>query len=282
MVATANGGLPVAAPATVGMSAKRLETIDRVVERGIKAGGFPGAAVVVGRKGAAVWEKGFGRIDWDVEQPRRRRPRHDLRSRLAHQGRRHHHRHHDPVRRGAHQARRPVSRSTSPSSPAAARTRSPFASCSSTARACPPDRDLWRIAHSPAEARAGGARARRSSASPASATMYSDLGADHARLHGRARDAASGSTSSSHERVFEPLGMTNTFFRPADSLQVRIAPTEVTPPRGYPLQRRGARRERLRAGRRRRTRRAVQHRDRSLDLRADDAERRRVQRRRAS
>ena len=64
MFAVADGGLPVAAPATVGMSAKRLETIDRVVTRGIKAGGFPGAAVVVGRKGAAVWEKGFGRIDW--------------------------------------------------------------------------------------------------------------------------------------------------------------------------------------------------------------------------
>ncbi|MBK5188176.1 MAG: serine hydrolase, partial [Gemmatimonadaceae bacterium] len=64
MFAVVDGGLPVAAPATVGMSAKRLETIDRVVTRGIKAGGFPGAAVVVGRKGAAVWEKGFGRIDW--------------------------------------------------------------------------------------------------------------------------------------------------------------------------------------------------------------------------
>ena len=29
--------------------------------------------------------------------------------------------------------------------------------------------------------------------------------------------------------------MTSTFFRPADSLRARIAPTEVTPPRGYPL-----------------------------------------------
>src|SRR5687767_15471005 len=37
------------------------------------------------------------------------------------------------------------------------------------------------------------------------------------------------------ERVFEPLGMTSTFFRPADSLRARIAPTDVNPPRGYPL-----------------------------------------------
>jgi CubicO group peptidase (beta-lactamase class C family) len=29
--------------------------------------------------------------------------------------------------------------------------------------------------------------------------------------------------------------MTDTFFRPADSLRARIAPTEVSPPRGYPL-----------------------------------------------
>src|SRR5688572_31280591 len=46
------------------MSAARLANIDRVIERGIRAGGYPGAAVVVGRKGAAVWEKGFGRLGW--------------------------------------------------------------------------------------------------------------------------------------------------------------------------------------------------------------------------
>jgi serine-type D-Ala-D-Ala carboxypeptidase len=36
--------------------------------------------------------------------------------------------------------------------------------------------------------------------------------------------------------VFAPLGMVNTFFKPADSLKSRVAPTEVSPPRGYPLQ----------------------------------------------
>ncbi len=39
-----------------------------------------------------------------------------------------------------------------------------------------------------------------------------------------------------HDKVFEPLGMNDTFFRPADSLTYRIAPTEIAPPRGYPLQ----------------------------------------------
>jgi CubicO group peptidase (beta-lactamase class C family) len=37
------------------------------------------------------------------------------------------------------------------------------------------------------------------------------------------------------ERVFVPLGMTDTHFRPDPSLRGRIAPTELTPPRGYPL-----------------------------------------------
>jgi CubicO group peptidase (beta-lactamase class C family) len=57
-------GLPIQAPRTVGMSAERLAAIDRIVRRGISEGGYPGAAVVVGRKGAAVWEKGFGRLSW--------------------------------------------------------------------------------------------------------------------------------------------------------------------------------------------------------------------------
>jgi CubicO group peptidase (beta-lactamase class C family) len=39
-----------------------------------------------------------------------------------------------------------------------------------------------------------------------------------------------------HDRVYAPLGMNHTFFRPADSLKDEVAPTEVTPPRGYPLQ----------------------------------------------
>src|SRR4051812_49474048 len=46
------------------MSSNRLGAIERVIERGIKAGGYPGASVIVGRKGAAVYEKGFGRLSW--------------------------------------------------------------------------------------------------------------------------------------------------------------------------------------------------------------------------
>lgn len=54
--------LPVAEPESVGMSAARLAVIDRVIEAGIGAGGFPGAAVVVGRHGSIVWERGYGTL----------------------------------------------------------------------------------------------------------------------------------------------------------------------------------------------------------------------------
>src|SRR5687767_15960565 len=46
------------------MSAARLESIDRIVRRGITAGGYPGAAVVVGRRGYSVFEKGYGKLGW--------------------------------------------------------------------------------------------------------------------------------------------------------------------------------------------------------------------------
>ena len=70
MVATDVGdGLPLKAPMAVGMSSARLAKIDHVVERGIAAGGYPGASVVVGRRGAAVMEKGFGRLSWSSSSP---------------------------------------------------------------------------------------------------------------------------------------------------------------------------------------------------------------------
>ena len=37
------------------------------------------------------------------------------------------------------------------------------------------------------------------------------------------------------ERVLKPLGMNDTGWRPSAALRSRIAPTEVTPPRGYPV-----------------------------------------------
>ncbi len=53
-------GLPLAAPATVGMSAERLGQIDAAVERSIERGETPGAVVLVGRRGRVVWRKAYG------------------------------------------------------------------------------------------------------------------------------------------------------------------------------------------------------------------------------
>ena len=61
---TGHERLPHVAPESAGMSASRLALIDDVMRRGIAAGGFPGGAVIVGRRGAIVWERGYGTLDW--------------------------------------------------------------------------------------------------------------------------------------------------------------------------------------------------------------------------
>jgi CubicO group peptidase (beta-lactamase class C family) len=56
--------LPAATPDEVGMSTERLSVLDRVVRRGIAEGGYPGAALVVGRRGRVVWHRGYGTLSW--------------------------------------------------------------------------------------------------------------------------------------------------------------------------------------------------------------------------
>ena len=233
MFAVADGGLPVAAPATVGMSAKRLETIDRVVTRGIKAGGFPGASVVVGRKGSAVWEKGFGRIDWASSSTRVSATEtiYDLASLTKVIGTT------TAVMilydEGRVQLDAPV-HTYLPEFTGGYKDSVTVRQLLEHRSGLPADRDLWRIAHSPAEARQM-VLDTPLECKPGQCYIYSDLGAMTLgfmveRVTGQGLDVFL------HERVFAPLGMVNTFFKPADSLKSRVAPTEVSPPRGYPLQ----------------------------------------------
>jgi len=49
---------------SAGLTPDGLATIDRVVARGVAAGGFPGAAVVVGRHDTALLVRGYGRLRW--------------------------------------------------------------------------------------------------------------------------------------------------------------------------------------------------------------------------
>jgi CubicO group peptidase (beta-lactamase class C family) len=233
MFAVVDGGLPVAAPATVGMSAKRLETIDRVVTRGIKAGGFPGAAVVVGRKGAAVWERGFGRIDWSVKSNRVSATEtiYDLASLTKVIGTT------TAVMilfdEGRVQLDAPVV-TYLPEFTGGYKDSVTVRQLLEHRSGLPADRDLWRIAHSPAEARQAVLDAPLE-CKPGQCYIYSDLGAITLGMMVE-RVTGQGLDVFLHERVFAPLGMVNTFFKPADSLKSRVAPTEVSPPRGYPLQ----------------------------------------------
>ena len=228
-----SGGLPVKAPAAVGMSARRLEAIDRVVGRGITAGGYPGAAVVVGRKGAVVWERAFGRLSWETSSPHVTSDRtiYDLASLskvvgtttaimvLFDEGR---------VALDA-----PVVRYL-PEFAGGYKDSVTVRQLLEHRSGLPAGRDLWRLAHTPDEARQIVLETPLV-CRPGDCYIYSDLGAD---VLGLIVESVTGETLDRFltERVFQPLGMNDTFYKPADSLKVRVAPTEVNPPRGYPLQ----------------------------------------------
>jgi len=229
---TTGDGLPAKAPSAVGMSAARLATIDRVVERGIRAGGYPGAAVVVGRKGAAVWEKGFGRLGWtsDAGSVVPERTIYDLAS-----------------------LTKVVGTTTAvmilfdegkirlddrvvqyiPEFTGGAKDAVTIRMLLEHRSGLPAGRDLWRISSTPEEARAA-VISTPLFAAPGQYVEYSDLGAD---MLGFVVEAVSGEKLDHFldTRVFVPLGMTDTRFRPDGSLRGRIAPTELNPPRGYPL-----------------------------------------------
>jgi len=215
------------------MSSERLAKIDHVVERGISAGGYPGAAVVVGRRGAAVWEKGFGKLSWEKGSTPvvAARTIYDLASLTKVVGTT------TAVMilydEGKIRLDEPVS-TYIPEFSGGSKDRVTVRMLLEHRSGLPAGRDLWRIAHSPAEARAA-VIATPLDCEPGRCYEYSDLGAD---MLGFIVEAASGERLDHFldERVFQPLGMTDTFFRPADSLKVRVAPTEVAPPRGYPLQ----------------------------------------------
>jgi CubicO group peptidase (beta-lactamase class C family) len=214
------------------MSAARLAAIDRVVMRGIQAGGYPGAAVIVGRKGAAVVKRGYGRLSWTAssEPVSPINTIYDIASLtkvvgtttalmvLYDEGK---------VSLDA-----PVSRYI-PEFSGGEKNLVTIRLLLTHRSGLPAGRDLWRVTHDPAEAR----RLILSTSlkyHPGQYYEYSDLGAD---ILGMVVEAVSNERLDQFldERVFEPLGMKDTHFRPAASLRDRIAPTEIAPPRGYPI-----------------------------------------------
>jgi len=225
------GGLPSKAPAAVGMSAARLQKIDKILARGIKAGGFPGGAVVIGRRGATVIERGFGNLSWSGKSPvEPTQTIYDLASLtkvvattsaimiLYDQGK--------------VQLDDRVSKFI-PTFSGGLKDDITVRQLLEHRSGLPAGRDLWRIALTPGEARQAVIETPLE-CEPGACLIYSDLGAD---MLGFVVEAVSGQRLDVflQEHVFDPLGMHETFFRPHWTLRDRIAPTELTPPRGYPL-----------------------------------------------
>ena len=215
-------GLPVASPASVGMSSERLEAVNRVVERGIAAGGYPGAAVIVGRKGKAVLQRGFGRLSWDESSPEVNPAStiYDLASLTKVVGTT------TAVMvlfdEGRISLDSPVSHYL-PEFSGGEKNLVTIRQLLTHRSGLPAGRDIFRLTHDPAEARRivlGTPLAFH----PGEYYEYSDLGADVLAMVVEAVSAQPLDEFLA-DYVFHPLGMYQTAFRPADSLRAHIAPT---------------------------------------------------------
>jgi len=227
----ASKDLPTTAPKAVGMSADRLATVDRVVRRGITAGAYPGASVVIGRKGFAVHQKGYGRLGWTSTSAAviPDESIYDLASltkvvatttaaMIL-------------VDEGKLDLDAPVQRYL-PEFTGEMKELVTVEHLLTHRSGLAPGRQLWKTARTPAEARQQVLESKLQQR-PGALFNYSDLGPDVLgwvveRISGQRLDVFT------HERIFAPLGMDDTGFRPSTALKSRIAPTEVTPPRGYP------------------------------------------------
>ncbi|MGE5729010.1 MAG: serine hydrolase domain-containing protein [Gemmatimonas sp.] len=224
--------LPALPPDSVGMSAARLEAVDRVVERGVQAAGFPGAAVIIGRRDATALSRGYGTLDWphasSAVSPER--TLYDLASLTK------------VVATTAavmvlYDEHRisldaPVSRYL-PAFAHGEKARVTVRELLEHRSGLPAGRNLAKIAHSPSQAR----RLVLSTTleyEPGAAQLYSDVGMD---VLGFVVEAAAHQPLDRfvHRRIFAPLGMTSTTFRPIAALRQRAAPTERNSSRGHPL-----------------------------------------------
>jgi CubicO group peptidase (beta-lactamase class C family) len=218
-------------PADVGMDADRLALIDHAVRQGLAAGGFPGAAVVVGRDGAIVWEKGYGSTDWGFGLPRvdPRNTIYDVASltkviatsaaaMVLYD-------------RGKLKLDAPVGRYL-PEYRRGEKARVTVRQLLTHRSGLPAGRDL------------SGARSPRAArrlvletpleAPPGTRYEYSDLGAD---VLGFVIEAIAGEPLDRFvsRTIYRRLGLRNTLFVPGRARRGRTAPTENHPPRGHPL-----------------------------------------------
>jgi CubicO group peptidase (beta-lactamase class C family) len=228
--APTDGGarMPHVAPESVGMSATRLARIDEFMARAVGAGGFPGAAVVVGRHGAIVWERGYGALDWqsgarvDAE-----RTMYDLASltkvvattaaAMV------------LVDRGKLRLDERVTHYL-PTFTGGGKDAVTIRDLLMHRSGLPAGRDLPRRGAG-SEAARRAVLATRLVRPPGSVTEYSDLGLD---VMGFVIEHITGEPLDEfvERAVYGPLGMRSTMFRPAPALRARIAPTTGTLERG--------------------------------------------------
>lgn len=213
------------------MDAQRLLLIDRAVKQGLGAGGFPGAAVVVGRRGAIVWEKGYGSADWGFGLPvvDARSTIYDLASLTK------------VVAtsaaamvlydRGKLKLDAPVRRYL-PEFRGGDKDRVTVRDLLTHRSGLPAGRSLSG-AHNAAAARRL-ILATALDAPPGDHEEYSDVGAD---VLGFVVEAIAGERLDQFvaRNVYRRLGLRNTLFLPGRDRRSKVAPTENYPPRGYPL-----------------------------------------------
>ena len=213
------------------MDGERLTLIDRAVKQGLMAGGFPGAAVVVGRRGAIVWEKGYGSADWGFGLPsvQVRSTLYDLASLTK-------------VAatsaaamvlydRGRLKLDAPVSRYL-PAFRGGDKSRVTVRDLLTHRSGLPAGRSLA-SAHNARQARRLIIETPLE-APPGTRTEYSDVGAD---VLGFVIEAIAGERLDQFvsRTIYRRLGLQNTMFLPGRARRARVAPTENNPPRGYPI-----------------------------------------------
>jgi len=226
-------GLPKARPEAVEMSALRLDAITRVVRRGISEGGFPGAAVVVGRRGSAVYSQGFGRLSWGANAPNVSADHsvYDLASLTKVIGTT------TAIMLLYDEGKIRLDDRVStffPEFTGGLKGQVTIRDLLTHRSGLPAGRDLWRLAWSPADAQRMVLGTSLEYA-PGTRYVYSDLGAD---ILGFVAERASGRKLDAllQERVFSPLGMTETWYRVPADVRQRTAPTATMSVRGYSLQ----------------------------------------------
>lgn len=211
------------------MASERLEIIDRIVGEGIRAGGYPGAAVIIGRQGAAVWRKGFGSLRWGLES----------RSVTV-----------DGTIYDLASLTKVVATTTAamilydegrlsldskvadylPGFVGKWKGEVTIRHLLTHRSGLPAGRELWRVARTPEQNKRAVIETKLRFR-PGRSFIYSDLGAD---VLGWVVESIAGQPLDAfvRQRVFVPLGMTDTFFLPPDSVHDRVAPTDRSARRG--------------------------------------------------